>query len=176
MRPVIAIICSLLAAAGAVAAHAQGVNPPLFRERNADEIPPKSVRESLDRMRIDHEKKEYAEMLKRSEDAARITSEIENLYSLTGRLSNDEVTKLSEVEKLVKKIRSELGGSDDDGDEEALEAVPPTTSREAVSSLNKNAASLHADLKRTSRFTISATAIQSTNAILRVARFLKGTN
>ncbi|MBK9216098.1 MAG: hypothetical protein IPM59_10955 [Chloracidobacterium sp.] len=176
MRKVFAIMSFFLLTIAVSAVHAQGTNPPLFRERNGDDIPPKSVRESLDRMRIEHEKKEYAEMLKRSEDAARIANEIEDLYSLTGRFSNEDVAKLSEVEKLVKKIRSELGGSDDDGGDDTADISQPTTSSDAVASLNRNAASLHSDLKRTSRFTISATAIQSTNIILRVTRFLKGVN
>ncbi len=173
MRRSFFITCGLLAIFAAGTLYAQ---PPLFPESRRDEDPPRSVRESLDRMRIEHEKKEYAEMLKRGEDAARITADIENLFALNGRLSGEDVSKLAEVEKLVRKIRSELGGSDGDDDEEEGEIERPTTSKEAVATLNKNAASLYEDLKRTSRFAISATAIQSANAILKVARFLKIVN
>ena len=80
------------------------------------------------------------------------------------------------VEKRVKKIRSELGGSDDEGDDQTDEVEKSATTKDAVTRLRSAAASLYDDLKRTTRFTISATAIETTNAILKVARFLRLAN
>ena len=47
---------------------------------------------------------------------------------------------------------------------------------EAVKSLRAMTVSMYDELKKTSRFTISAAAIESTNALLRITRFLRITN
>lgn len=145
--------------------------------RNDDH--PKSFKETLEKMRIDKEKKEYQEMLDRGTEVLKITEELEKAVDQNGRLTDRELSKVASVEKLVRKIRGELGGDDDDEDDKVIRAdaqksrMSPT---EAVKSLRSATVALMDELKKTTRFSISAAAIQSTNAVLRVAKFLKFTN
>ena len=170
-----ATLLFLFFAGGAASAQAQrwGLPDPM-----RDEPPPKSIRESLEKMRIEGAKKDYAEMLKRSEDAVKLATDLEGQMAKNGRLTETELEKVTEVEKLVKKIRGDLGARDGDDltDELDDENAAPATTREAVETLRRSAVSLCDELKNTSRFTVSGPAIQTTNALLKVTRFLRFAN
>lgn len=149
------------------------VLPPRPGEKEDDR--PKSLRETLEKMRIEKEKKDFQEMLDRGQEALKLTEDLEKSVATTGRLTEREYTKIASVEKLVKKIRNDLGGSDEeDGNSEVSTAKSSSLSPiEAVKTLREAASSLIGELKKTTRFTISAAAIEGTNAIIRVARFLR---
>lgn len=138
---------------------------------------PKGIKESLEKMRIAKEKKEYDEMLARGEEAVKVSTEVKNSYTQTGSLSDNDIQKVAKIEKLVKKIRDELGGDDDDNatnDPTAEASEPsPTNTSGAIDALKARADALYEQLKKTTRFTISTAAIVSSNALLKVAKFLK---
>lgn len=171
---VLTILLCLLAAA--MTAAAQGADNRSIFGPPIDKDGPTGLQETLYRMRVEQSKKEYDDMLKRGEEAVRLAEDLDRKLEENGRLTPTELAKVAEVEKLVKKIRSELGGSDDEGDDQTDEVEKPATTKDAVTRLRSAAASLYDDLKRTTRFTISATAIETTNAILKVARFLRLAN
>ncbi|MEO6050848.1 MAG: hypothetical protein ABIP78_05890 [Pyrinomonadaceae bacterium] len=130
-------------------------------------------------MRIDKDKKDFDQMIERGGEALKISEELDKSFEANGRLTEKEKAKLESVEKLVKKIRSELGG-DDDSDSDAREKPQAETSSlslaDAVKALRSTTIDLYNELKETTRFTISAAAIQSSNTILKLARFLKLSN
>src|SRR5262245_51015475 len=64
---------------------------------------PKNMKETLERMRIDQDKKEYKEMLTRGEEAVKLSDELQHSFAETGKLSNQDMAKLARVEKLVRK-------------------------------------------------------------------------
>lgn len=134
---------------------------------------PKSFRETLVKMRIEQEKKEYQEMLDRGTEVLKLTEELEEAIAERGSFTQREFAKVATVEKLVKKIRGELGGDDDDDKDQGFRRLSPL---EAVRTLRQATFGLIDELKKTSRFTISAAAIQSSNAVLRLARFLRISN
>lgn len=151
-----------------------GFSTPAEDERERS-LRPLNLRETLEKMRVAKEEKDHKEMLARGEEALRISEQLENAFAATGKLSEKEFVKLAAVEKIVKKIRSGLGGDDDDGEE-----AEPTSVKEkslspadAVKSLRSTTLTLFDELKKTTRFTISAAAIQSSNAVLKLARFLR---
>lgn len=146
------------------------INP---RSNQDDEDRPKSFKETLEKMRIQKEKKDYAEMLDRGREALKLSEELENTYTNTGRLDSSDMSKLVEVEKLVKKIRSELGGGDDDGDDEVKETARPAGQGDVIKSFRKTTGKLIEELKKTTRFTVSAAAIQTSNAVLKLAKLLR---
>lgn len=143
---------------------------PKSDEDNPDH--PKSFRETLEKMRIDKEKKEYAEMLERGQEALKLTEELEKAYDKNGRLDATEMNKLIAVEKLVKKIRSELGGDDDDSDENLPSTALPEKGT-VIKSFRTTTVKLLDELKKTTRFTVSAAAIQASNAVLKIAKLLR---
>ena len=150
---------------------------PLFSKHN-DEDRPKSFKEGLEKMRIDKEKKEHEEMISRGDSAAKLAEEVQEAYARSGSLSRDDLDKIGKLEKLVKKIRDDLGGDDDDSnsedtDDSVQDAPVPTTLPAAVDALKTKADELSELLKQTTRFTISAAAIQGTNNVLKITKALR---
>ena len=137
------------------------------------EPPPLGVREMLEKMRISKEKKDYEEMIAHGEEVRRLTSEVEKIITQRGQLANADLDKLEVLEKNVKKIRSELGGSDDDDEKTAdTEKSEQLTASSAVNVLVSSVDTLMDELKRSNRFTISVPAVEASNATLRIIRFL----
>lgn len=143
---------------------------PGSRDDQPDE--PKSFSDMMAKRRIEQAKKDHENMLERADKTLRLTEELGYAYEKTGALSKQDLQKLNEVEKLVTRIRSDLGGS---GDEEntGTDASQPSNIADALKYLQKTAAGLAEELKKSTRFTISAVAIQSSNNILKVLRFLR---
>ncbi len=76
---------------------------------------PKNIQETLDKHRIDQAKKDHDEMIERGEEALKLSEELEKSVANNNKISPQEQAKLVRLEKIIKKIRNELGGDDDDG-------------------------------------------------------------
>lgn len=139
-----------------------------------DEPPlPKNVLETREKMRIEKEKKDFDEMMQRGEEVIKLAERVERSFTANGRLSDVDLANVESVEKNVKKIREDLGGDDDDERfEQVLGGKRPSVA-DAVASLKASTADLLSELKKSSRFTVSAAAIQSSNAVLKIAKFLR---
>jgi len=135
---------------------------------------PRGMKDQLVKMQIEREKKNYQEMLDRGAEAAKLSDQVEKSFESRGSLTEDDKAKIENVEKLVKKIRGELGGSDgDETDEDLKKEDDPKDVVSGVKYLRDSTARLLDELKKTSRFSISAMAIQSSNTVLKIARFLR---
>lgn len=170
-----AILAFVVVSLCAAAALAQGAddNNPYSTKRDPDT--PKSFKEMMQKMRIDQEKKDYEEMLGRGEQAAKISEQLEQSFEKNSTLARSDREKLDDLEKLVKKIRGELGGGGDDGnaDDDSDDDPEPKSAADGFKTLQTLTGKLVDELKKTSRFGISAVAIQSSNAVLKVVKFLK---
>ena len=165
----------LFASYACVPAQIEPIGPPSGRN-DSKEDQPRTFREMLSKQRVEREKKDHEEMLKRGEDAALLSAQLENAFEKTNQLSRQDQQKLEALASIVLKIRKELGGGDDDDEDDNADVVKerrPATLREAVDNLKATTLKLDDDLKHTSRFTISAVAIQSSNTVLRLVRFLQ---
>ncbi|MCY7375425.1 MAG: hypothetical protein LH472_05580 [Pyrinomonadaceae bacterium] len=130
---------------------------------------PKGIQESLAKQRIEREKKDFDEMLERGEEALKLTEQLEKSFAQNNHFSTEDQKKLERLEKVVKKIRNEMGG---DGDDETIENKPSSIA-DALKILKNGTSSLVDELKKTSRYTISVVAVQSSNALLNVVQFLR---
>ncbi|HEX9961876.1 MAG TPA: hypothetical protein VGB00_13155 [Pyrinomonadaceae bacterium] len=137
--------------------------------RGRQEELPKLIKENMQKGRIEEEKKEYDERIKRGEEAAKLSEELSKSFEQNQTLSPEDVKKLARLEKLVKKIRDDLGGEDDN----ELEASKPSSLMTALKSVQENASSLLTALKKTTRLTISAVAIETSNTVLKLVRFIR---
>lgn len=133
----------------------------------------KNVRETLAKQRAEREKKDFKELLERGDQAVRISAELERSFESTKQVTSLERDRLQTLEKLVSKIRSELGGSDDEGATDDGDEKPPADLADAFEYLKASASKLADQLKRSTRFTVSAAAIQTSNSFLRVIKFLR---
>ena len=160
----------------AISAAAQGADQRSIVDRVEGPDQPKGTQEMLKKMQIEQAKKNYEEMLDRGQQALKISQEVEKDYSTKNELSRSDLDKLESMEKLVKKIRGEMGGDDDDSnsDSDDKKADPiPNNPADAVKALGTFTTKLVDELQKTSRFGISAAAIESSNAVLKVVRFLR---
>ena len=138
-----------------------------------------NLKEMLARQKAERDKKDYDEMLKRGEEALRLAKQLETSYEQNKGFSSDDKARLDSLEKVVTKIRKELGG-DDDGDlddpaymKPAEEDPKPSTLEEGFKYLQSTTVKLVDELKKTTRFSISVVAIQTSNNVLKLVRFLR---
>jgi hypothetical protein len=131
---------------------------------------PKSVKENLAKGRIDQEKKDHEELLKRGDEALKLTEALEKSFAANNKLSTEDFKKLERLEKLVKKIRTDLGGDDED---ESAEEKSPSTLENAFNTLKETTVKLVDELKKSTRYSISVIAIESSNVLLKVVKFLR---
>jgi hypothetical protein len=158
---------------GVLAQSADDDAPRGFGRRRPEPVP-KNVLESREKMRIEKEKKDYAEMLERGDDALKLAERVTHSFGVTGKLSDEDLAMIESIEKNVKKIRSDLGGDDEDEKlDDILGADRQPSLADAVSTLGSATTELIDELKKTTRFSISAAAIHSSNAVLAIARFLR---
>jgi hypothetical protein len=147
-----------------------------IREDREDQTPP-SVGEMVEKQRILRQKKEHEEMLKRGDAALKLSEELEESFNEGTGLSTQDLEKLAALEKVVGKIRDELGGDDDDDKALADGSGPENNARRDVVSafrfLRDSTVKLVDELKKSSRFSISVAAVESSNAVIRIARFLR---
>ena len=138
--------------------------------RRNNEPLPKKLRERLHKLKIEEEKKEFQKLLDRSEEVAALSKEIHTSFEENKKFTSKDSAKLKRVEKLLKKIRRELkaGKAVDDDDKEKLNSIS-----EALKSLQENTSKLFNEVKKTTRHSVSAVAIQSSNTVLKVLKFLR---
>lgn len=163
--------------AGSTVLYAQAADgrTSLDPDKTPREAPPKNIQEMMDKMRIEKEKKDHEEMIERGDEALKISDELETSLEKTGKLTEKDLAKLASLEKLVKKIRSDLGGGDDDdtAEEEKADNDKPSTIVDGFRKLKTATVGLVDELKKTTRFSISAAAIYSSNSVIRLTRFLR---
>ncbi|MEO7674949.1 MAG: hypothetical protein ABIU09_12835, partial [Pyrinomonadaceae bacterium] len=127
----------------------------------------------LTKQRVEREKKDHEDMLKRGDEAALLTKQLDTAFQQNRTFSQKDQQKLGELERIVTKIRKELGGDDEDNNEmAAVKETRPSTLQEAFDSLKDTTLKLVDELKKTSRFTVSAVAIQTSNSVLKLVKFL----
>lgn len=134
---------------------------------------PEGILENLAKQRLKAQEKEYQELVKRGEEAALLGEQLNKSLEANQRLSSEDLKKIDRLEKVIKKIRSELGAKEDgDADDEETIQTPLTTDK-AVRFIQKDSVSLLSEIKKIGRHSISVVAVESSNALLKMVRFLR---
>jgi K+/H+ antiporter YhaU regulatory subunit KhtT len=137
---------------------------------NNKEDLPKGIKEMLARGRIEREKKDYEELLQNGEEAVELSESLEKTFAESNKFSAEDRKKLDRLEKLAKKIRRELGADESD---DADDVEKPTSMLNAFKILQTSTGKLVGELKKTSRYSVSVVAIQSSNAFLKIIKFIR---
>jgi hypothetical protein len=146
-------------------------NPDGSRRKDDDS---KILKDMLAKQQSEREKKDYEEMLQHGEEALELTTDLEKAFEKSATLTAPDQKKLADLEKVVRKIRDELGGSDDEEEGERAEKTEkPSNLKEGFNLLRSTTVKLVDELKKTTRFSISAAAIQTSNTVIKVIRFLR---
>ena len=137
------------------------------RERGDDNDSPagRNMLETREKWRLEAEEKEHRELLDRSEKAAHLSDELKKSFVQNNAFTGGDQTKLTELEKLIKKIRKNLGGGGSDENNDTDE-IKPASLAEAFTQLSEAGASLNDELKKQTRHEISADSIDKSNEIL----------
>jgi hypothetical protein len=130
------------------------------------------------KLRSEQNKRDHKQMLDRGEEAVRLANQLEAAFEKNRNLTPEDKARLESLENVVEKIRKELGGDDDGDDEDLSYQKPaaeekPSTMEEAFKFLQSSTMKLVDELKKTTRFSISAVAIQSSNSVLKLVKFLR---
>lgn len=140
------------------------------QSQNKNDLP-EPMRENLAKMQLKEEEENYQELIKRSEEAAQLSEEISKSYEEHKKLSNDDQKKLEKLEKVVKRIRRDLGAENDDDKNEAEDK--PSNVSNTLKTIKEKTSNLLAELKKASRYSISVVAVESSNRVFKLVRFLR---
>jgi hypothetical protein len=164
----------LAACIGAAApAHAQGNANDPFNPAKPD--PQQDVllgspeAEMRARLEIQRAEKLRRENLERAREVAQLGGELHEAYTKNRSFDRTEIKKLERLEKLVRRIRSEAGGSDDD---ETLEDKPRELDA-ALTQLEDFSVELRKGVEKTPRHVISAAVIERANQLLELINFVR---
>lgn len=131
---------------------------------------PEGFREGLAKRRIKAEEKEYEELIQRGEEAVKISDELSKNFESHKNLTVDDTKKIDRLEKVVKKIRQDLGAKDED---DVTDENKPSSLKNVINNIKETTNDLLSELKKTTRHSISVVAIQSSNSLLKLVRFAK---
>jgi hypothetical protein len=134
-----------------------------------------TIGEMVVKQQITRRRKEHDELIKRGEEALKLSEDLETSIAGKETLGSQDLEKLQSLEKVVSRIRKDLGGDDEDDIEDS--SSKENSARQSIGAalrfLKDSTRTLVDELKRTSRFSISAIAIQTSNSVIRFARFLR---
>lgn len=123
------------------------------------------------RMILKKEKKEYEEHVERAQEARDLATELHKTYEIAHSFNAADYKKLERLEKLTRRIRNEVGGSQTDADPKEL----PRTYEEAVSLLADMAKELCDEVEKTPRRVVSASIINQANKLIALIQYVRGT-
>lgn len=148
--------------------------PPISGQRRNDEDS-QILKGMLAKQQSAREKKEYAQLLERATNAVELSEQLAKNLEKKQAFSEPDKKQLAEFEKLLSRIREDLGGDDDGGTNITTEgnSIAPRDVREGVLYLKRSTENLLDQLKRSTRFSISVAAIETSNTLIRLARFLR---
>ncbi len=164
------------------------IGGPLYAQTPTDPITPlparseprdersRSMNEMIAKQRLAKAKKDHEQMVARGNEAFEIAAELEESLENNSNLTSTDKKKVQDLEKLVTRIRRDLGGGGDGLESFDEDERRPSDIREAITYLKDTTGKLVEELQKTTRFTISAVAINTSNAVIRLTQFLRGRN
>ena len=121
------------------------------------------------RLILKAEKKAYEEHVARAKEASELAAELKTNYAVANTFNAADQKKLERLEKLTKRIRNDVGGSEMDADPKNL----PNTIGDAVNTLADMAKELYDEVEKTPRRVVSAPLIEQANKLLAVIQFVR---
>ena len=168
----IAVFLCIFFAGGAFALAQTGrIHEPVSVDPRADDDPQERspLVDMMVKRRIRMEEKEHQENVDRAREAAQIGAELHSAYSNSHRLSAVDFKKLDRLEKITKKIREEVGGSNGDGIPEKV----PSDVQSALERIDHVADSLKTRMEKTPRMVVSAAVIDTANELLDLIKIVR---
>lgn len=146
--------------------------PPTNNKNDRDDDVDFGSRETDARTRLilKAEKKAYEEHVARAKEASDLAAELKTTYATRNVFNASDQKKLERLEKLTKRIRNEVGGSEMDANPRDV----PNTVPDAINALADMAKELYDEVEKTPRRVVSASLIEQANKLLTVIQFVRG--
>jgi hypothetical protein len=146
--------------------------PPANKQDDHDNDVDFGSRETDTRTRLilKAEKKAYDEHVARAKEASDLATALKTSYAATNVFNAADQKKLERLEKLTKRIRNEVGGSEMDADPKDL----PNTIPDGINAMADIAKELYDQVEKTPRRVVSASLIEQANKLLVVIQFVRG--
>jgi hypothetical protein len=164
-------LCLFSAGSSFAQAQSARIPEPLPIDPRSDDTPQERspLVDMMVKRRIRMEEKEYQENIDRAREAAQISAELRAAYSNNHRLSDADLKKLDRLEKLTKKIREEVGGSNGDGIPDKV----PFDVQSALERIDHLADALKVKMEKTPRMVVSAAVIDNANELLDLIKIVR---
>lgn len=166
------LVTSLLLCGFGVAAHAQAITDRLDDRPQRPGAPQDITtpeREMMSRAVIKHEEAVHRENLERAKENAELGAQLLDTFGRYKALSREDVKKLERMEKLSRKIRGGVGGSDDDAELKD----PPRDLADALKRLAEMSEDLRKSVEKTTRHVVSAAVIERSNELIELIRHIR---
>jgi hypothetical protein len=121
------------------------------------------------RLALKEEKKNHEEHLDRAREARDMAAELQKIYEIAHSFNAADRKKLERLEKLTRRIRNEVGGSQTDADPKDL---PPTIDL-AVPLLAGMAKELCDEVEKTPRRVVSTSIIDQANKLIALIQYVR---
>src|SRR5262245_7660250 len=146
--------------------------PPANKQDDHDNDVDFGSRETDTRTRLilKAEKKAYEEHVARAKEASELAGQLKTSYAASNTFNAADQKKLERLEKLTKRIRNDVGGSEMQADPKDL----PDTVGDGVNTLADMAKELYDEVEKTPRRVVSASLIEQANKLLAVIQFVRG--
>lgn len=122
------------------------------------------------RMILKKEKKDYEEHVERAKEARDLAAELQKTFEIARSFNAADYKKLERLEKLTRRIRNEVGGSNTDADPKEL----PRTQSEAVPLIAEMAKELCDEVEKTPRRVVSTAIIDQANKLIALIKYVRG--
>ncbi|MCA1816076.1 MAG: hypothetical protein LC746_06655 [Acidobacteria bacterium] len=172
--PVPFLVCLLAISASAQSAPQAKSTPTVPADttaaRGTDE--PEQISHTEEMLRdieIKREEALYKENVERAKETAQLAAEVRDAYRQQQSLGAVELKKLGRIEKLLRSLRNELGGDDD----EAGLKDPPAQTADALDRLVAMSDDLSKRVEKTPRHVVSAAIINAANQLIELTKRIR---
>lgn len=121
------------------------------------------------RMAIERAEGEHRKILEDVGKLNDLSIEVSSKFRDSGKLTDNELKKLSSIEKIAKRILSHAGGNQVD-EERDQQAVPLAA---AIEQLSAAAEKIKKEMTAETRFVVSASVVANSNEVINLAQFIR---
>ena len=122
------------------------------------------------RMEIARAEAEYKKVLEDTDKLSSLSSEVAHAFTSNGKLADEDLKKVGAIEKLARRILSNVGGdvvSDDSGD------IQHKPLNDAITLMSTDADKVQKCIKEQTRYVVSAAVIGNTNEIIHLTHQIR---
>lgn len=137
----------------------------------SEQEPPGLPDEMRSRLRIEREESAHKKILESAKEVGELSLEVHRSFRERGKLSSDDLKKLSTIEKLAKRVLSHAGGEEFEAKKDS--STEQLTLSDAVNQLVIAGSQIKEKVTVETRFVVSMAVIEASNEVIRLAQYVR---